>query len=267
MLHLLKLLLFFFIIIFLFTGCSQKFPEPNITSEPVESPLPEPSLNAVATSHSTEFLATEPLLNTATLAPDSNDYGKCGAGVLVEVPYFFKDVSGAISPTQVVRFQTTSDEVRRYVSVISCLVYDEGWQSNSEEVENGYENVILLFDKYGKGHSYRIIIGGHYVAPYDPTHEDITGSLNGLDDQYYHVDDWINITQDYFTSTGVRQIGVDIYLEDTDGNLSRVLKQVYQFKDTNLQIEAALRSGEGYPDQVPDGFFLFATESWLITPE
>jgi len=45
------------------------------------------------------------------------------------------------------------------------------------------------------------------------------------------------------------------------------LRQVYAFKDTNLQIEEALRTGEGYPEELPEGFFLFATESWLITSE
>lgn len=209
----------------------------------------------------------EPIIQTSTPYLADDDYDSCGSGTLVEVPYFFTDDSGTISPTQIIRFQTTSDEVRRYVSVISCLAHDEGWQSNPNEVENGYENEIIFFDKYGKGHTYRIIIGGHYITPYDPTHKDITASLNGVEKQYFEVDDWIGTTRDYFMSTGVRQIGVDIYLEDTHGALSKVLETVYQFKDTNLLIEEALRSGEGYPDDVPDDFFLFATESWLVIPD
>lgn len=226
-----------------------------------------PSNEVPAATEAIQTPSSEIAAETTTLEPDSNDYSACGNGERIAVPYFFKDVNDVVSPTQVVRFQTTTDNVRRYVSVISCLVYDEGWASDPVEVENGYENVIVFFDKNGKGHAYRVIIGGHYIAPYDPLHKDVTGSLNGVDEQFFTIDEWIAATQNYFQTTGVRQIGVDLYLEDTQGNLSRVLEQVYQFKDTNLEIEKALNSGEGYPDQVPEGFFLFATRSWLITPD
>mgnify|MGYP000871463115 FL=1 len=236
-------------------------------SNPVAPITETPDTEVSATIESTQIVPTESVTETTTPESEANDYSPCGDGERIAVPYFFKDVNDDISPTQVVRFQTTTDNVRRYVSVISCLVYDEGWVSDPAEVENGYENVIVFFDKNGKGHAYRIIIGGHYIAPYDPLHKDVTGSLNGVDEQFFTIDEWIGTTRSYFQTMGVRQIGIDLYLEDTQGNLSRVLEQVYQFKDTNLLIESSLNTGEGYPDQVPDGFFLFATKSWLITPD
>ena len=195
------------------------------------------------------------------------DYTECGTGPLIDVPFFFPDDHGTFSPTQIIQDQWTDDKVIHYVKVISCLKQDESRESDPSEVEKGIENSIVFFDKHGKGHSYRIIIGGHYVAPYDPTHKDITASVDGVQKKFYTVDEWKGITQETFASRGSRQIGLDVYLEDTQGDLSKVLKEVYQFKDVNLQIESALQSGEGYPDQVPDGFFLFAMESWLINPE
>ena len=257
--RLVRLVLVLFYLTLMLAACTENTPvAPTTVTPDTEVPV------AIVT---TQIIPTELAVETTTPEPETNDYSACGDGERIAVPYFFKDVNDVISPTQVVRFQTTTDNVRRYVSVISCLVYDEGWVSDPVEVENGYENVIVFFDKNGKGHAYRIIIGGHYIAPYDPLHKDVTASLNGVDEQFFTIDEWIGTTHNYFQSTGVRQIGIDLYLEDTQGDLSRVLEQVYQFKETNLQIESALNTGEGYPDQVPDGFFLFATRSWLITPD
>lgn len=212
--------------------------------------------------------ASEPPAGTATEnAVNPVEYEKCGSGALVELPFFFTDVYGNQSPTQIMRSQQTSDGVRRYLSLVTCLVHDQGWMSDANEVEKGYENEIIFFDKYGKAHIYRVIIGGHYIAPYDPGKKDITSSLNGVDKHNFFIADWLQATYDQFTTSGVRQIGVDLYIEDTDGNLSKVLSRVYGFRETNLQIENALRTGEGYPEEVPEGFFLFATESWLVIPE
>ena len=216
-------------------------------------------------------------LSALTLIPTSteggvetdfvNDYADCGLGTLVEVPYYFHDTNNQLSPTQLIRIQTTDDLVREYVSLSTCLKFDEGWVSDPAFVENGYQNEIIFFDKYGKGHSYQIIIGGHFIAPYDSSHKDLTASINGYDDKYYEVQEWIDITASQFKLTDVRQIGLDIYITDNQGNLSKVLSQVYKFSDTNYQIQQALQSGEGYPDTVPEGFFLFATKAWLINPE
>jgi len=220
----------------------------------------------------TEAVFSTPTLPTETASQptsgiDTSAYSECGPAGLVDVGYYFLDNKGGISPTQFVRIQKTDDEVRDYVSVITCLKNDEGWISNPSEVENGYENEIIFFDKNGMAHTYRIIIGGHYIEPYDPSHKDITASLNGVDVFFYYVQEWIDATRDHFKSNGSRQIGVDVYLDDNQGDLSKVLTQVYKFRETNLQILQALQTGEGYPDQVPDGFFLFATYSWLIQPD
>ena len=230
--------------------------------------IAEPTTTSIVMPSSTPVITTEPRIDPVEEQNSTNDYALCGDGDLIPVPFFFKDQFGNVSPTQLVRVSSTTDNVRRYISVISCLEYNEGWVSNPQEVERGYENVIIFFDKNGKGHHYRIIIGGHYIVPYDPSHKDITASNNGVDEQFISVEDWISTTKEAFLKNGSRQIGVDIYLEDNKhGDLSRVLEQVYQFRDTNLQIEEALKTGEGYPDVIPDGFYLFATESWLITPD
>lgn len=233
------------------------------------SPLPigEETLPVITTpTVSTEMVTAElptPLPESTAIAPE---YEECGTGEEVLVG-FFTDIQGNNSPTQLVRIRYTDDNVRRYASVVSCLMFDEGWKSDPEEVVNGYENVIVFFDKYGVGHQYRIIIGGHYIAPWEPGRADIVSSLNGIDTRTYSVDGWIKATREKFTTSGVRQIGVDIYLEDTQGNLSKVFNKTFSFKEINLQIEQALKSGEGYPEIVPEGYFLFATQSWLIEPE
>lgn len=204
---------------------------------------------------------------SSSTEPVTNDYSLCGNGQLINVPYFFKDDNGYLSPTQLIQTSKTSDDVRDYIAVITCLKYDDGWPSDPDEVENGYENEIVFFDSKGQEHTYRIIIGGHYVAPYDPTHKDITASLNGVEDHFLTIEEWMKASEDYFSNNGSRQIGVNIYIDDTQGNLSRVLTQAYQFRDTNWQIARALQTGEGYPEQVPEGFFLFATKAWLIYPD
>lgn len=240
----------------------------KVTVTPAPTPEPEVIVPTTLfeTAASTSTSQIEPIA-ISTGIPDGNDYAACGNGGLIDVGYYFLDNYGSISPTQFVRFKKTSDEVRDYVKMITCLKHDEGWVSSPDEVENGYENEIIFFDKNGTAHTYRIIIGGHYIEPYDPTHKDLTASLNGIDDQFYDVHDWIAATRNHFNANGSRQIGLDIYLDDTQGDLSNVLKQVYRFRETNWQIFNALQTGEGYPDQVPDGFFLFATYSWLIEPE
>ncbi len=242
-------------------------------SKPVSTVNPQ-SMGEESTQESqpTEFSTQNPeVLSTeqpiAAEGGELTDYDRCGTGNLVEVPYFFMDDYQNISPTQLIRILPTSDNVRTDAMAITCLVHEEGWQSNPDEVENGYENEIIFFDKHGKSHQYRIVIGGHYINPYDPTHKDITASVNGVDEHFFTVEEWIRITKEDFQNKGVRQIGVSIYLEDTQGNMSKVLSQTYSFRETNLQIARALQTGEGYPDQVPDGFFLFATKSWLIIPE
>jgi len=222
--------------------------EPTITSTAIKTPTDE-----IMISSSPEF--------------EENDYSLCGEGQLIDVPYFFKDENGIKSPTQLVRILPTSDGVRRYASVVSCLKFIDGWLSDPTIVERGYENEIIFFDKYGKGHSYRIIIGGHYIVPYDPSHKDITASMNGINEDFFTVEKWIDITSTQFIAMGSRQIGVKVYLDDIVGNHSGVFSKVYQFRDTNLLIEEALTTGEGYPDQVPEGFFLFATKTWLLQPD
>ncbi len=252
-----------------------------IACEPTTTPTESQPLSVTS---STNVQATDlPIIPSTDQAPTTsaqpeaapttdsgfiaNDYDQCGVGSLVEVPFYFPDINGQISPTQIMRKRTTDDGVREYVSLSTCLQKDEGWKSDPEEVVNGYENVILFFDKYGRAHAYRIIIGGHYVAPYDASHKDITASLNGVDDKYFDVQEWIEITRERFVSSGTRQIGLDLYISDTQGNLSQVLEQVYKFREINLQIQRALDNGEGYPETVPEDFFLFATKAWLINPE
>lgn len=241
----------------------------RVTPNQVSTTEPEPIVTALQTEAILSTLTSQPdPVNLTTSTPDAGDYSACGTGGLIDIGYYFKDNNGNISPTQLERIQKTSDEVRDYVEVSTCLKYDEGWISNPDEVENGYENEIIFFDKNGKAHSYRIIIGGHYVEPYDPTHKDITASLNGVDNiLFFTVQEWIDATRDYFVSTANRQIGVALYIDDNQGDLSKVLSQVYKFRETNLQIFNALQTGVGYPDQVPDGFFLFATNSWLVQPD
>ncbi|PKN90543.1 MAG: hypothetical protein CVU45_02225 [Chloroflexi bacterium HGW-Chloroflexi-7] len=262
MLFLRKSIFTLILIAFSLTACGK------VSATQVPATTPEVIINTPQTiadlTTPTSLMDSEIL---GTDAPPANDYADCGAGGLIDVGYYFKDNNGDISPTQLVRFQKTSDEVRDYVAVITCLKNDEGWISDPDEVENGYENEIIFFDKNGRAHAYRIIIGGHYVAPYDPTHKDITGSTNGIDNLFYNVQEWIDVSRNQFVSNGSRQIGVDIYLDDTQGDLSKVLTQVYSFREINLQIAEALKTGEGYPDQVPEGFFLFATDSWLIQVE
>ncbi len=206
-------------------------------------------------------------INISTSIPDGYDYSACGAGDLIDVGNYFRDNDGNISPTQLVQLKKSDDEVRDYVKMITCLKHDEGWVSTSDEVEKGYENEIIFFDKNGKAHTYRIIIGGHYIEPYDPIKKDIEASINGINRLFFYAQEWIDTTRNHFDANGSRQIGLDIYLDDTQGDLSKVLKQVYKFRETNWQIFNALQTGEGYPDQVPDGFFLFATYSWLIEPD
>lgn len=248
---------FFLVILLCSCETDQALGEVTITPEIDSEVLPSPQVTQ------TKILINLP---TETLIP--NEYHLCGPGELVPVPYFFKDVEGVISPTQVVRFKTSTDKVRRTVSVITCLQYEEGWKSDPTEVEDGYENVIVFFDKYGKSHPYRLIIGGHYVMPYDPARRDIIASTDGVNKDFYELEDWMDQVSSTFSSNGSRQIGVILYLEDTkNGDKSDVLRQVYAFKETNLLIEQALKTGEGYPHDLPDGFFLFGMESWLITPD
>lgn len=240
----------------------------KITSTQESTQEPEVIAHAIQTEAvlSTQIAPTESD-NLSTSMPDAYDYSDCGVNRLVDVGYYFMDNGGNISPTQFVQYKITEDDVRMYVKMITCLKHDEGWVSNPNEVENGYENEIIFFDKEGIAHTYRIIIGGHYIEPYDPLHKDITASSNGNGDLYFDVQEWVDATRNQFVTNGSRQIGVDLYLDDTQGDLSKVLSQVYKFRETNLQIFNALQTGEGYPDQVPDGFYLFATYSWLIQPD
>ena len=184
----------------------------------------EPTYNPLMVPASTLQITDSPMMD-AVESPGTNnlseyqetllptDYGQCGTGELIQVPYFFTDINGNISPTQFMRSLTTEDGIRKDAVLSSCLLYDSGWMSKPEEVENGYENVIIFFDKYGKGHQYRIIIGGHYIAPYDPKQKDIKSSLNGMDYHYYYIGDWIETTRGHFQENQVRQIGVSIYIE------------------------------------------------------
>ncbi len=230
-------------------------------------PSPAPAEIPVLTSSPTQESTAAPALLQTEAPQVTLEYEKCGEGELVDVPFFFTDIHGNQSPTQLMRSRETSDGVRRYLSLVTCLLNDQGWKSDPSEVENGYENEIVFFDKYGKAHTYRIIIGGHYIDPYDPIKKDITSSLNGVDERHYNIEDWLQATYDRFSTSRVRQIGIDLYIDDKDGDLSKVFSRVYAFRETNLKIEKALQTGEGYPDKVPEGFFLFATESWLVIPE
>ncbi|PKN96764.1 MAG: hypothetical protein CVU43_19030 [Chloroflexi bacterium HGW-Chloroflexi-5] len=257
-----KSIVIIFTIALSLTACGKEIPAQVPTSEP-ESTMAALETEVVLPTQTADASP----VGTSTAIPEENIYADCGPGGLIDVGYYFKDSSGNISPTQLVRFQKTSDEVRDYVAVISCLKHDQGWISNPDDIQSGYENEIIFFDKNSHAHTYRIIIGGHYVAPHNPNHKDITGSSNGIDSLFYTVQEWIDATRQHFVLNGSRQIGVDIYLDDTHGALSRALTKVYSFRETNLQIAEALRTGEGYPEQVPDGFFVFATNAWLIQEE
>lgn len=257
-----KSIITFIVIALSLTACSKVSATQGATAQP-EVIIPTLQTEAVL---STQPLPTEPA-SQPTSVTDNNSYSQCGPAGLVDVGYYFKDNNGDISPTQYGQLKPSDDNVSFWVKMITCLKHDEGWVSNPDEVVNGYENEIIFFDKNGKAHTYRIIIGGHYIEPYDPATKDIKASLNGVDYFFYNVQEWIDATRDHFLSNGNRQIGVDIYYDDNQGNLSKVLTQVYKFRETNLQILQALQTGEGYPDQVPDGFFLFANYSWLIQPD
>ncbi|MRS03359.1 hypothetical protein EG832_09080, partial [bacterium] len=150
----------------------------TVSAPQVSASQPDTYAPAVQTETISSTLNSQPAITEvseiSTSTPGGNEYAQCGSGGLIDVGYYFKDNNGIISPTQLVRFQKTSDDVRDFVSVITCLKNDEGKISNPGEVAGGYENEIIFFDKNGKAHTYRVIIGGHYIEPYDPTHKDIT---------------------------------------------------------------------------------------------
>ncbi|MCX6053953.1 MAG: hypothetical protein NTZ74_03385 [Chloroflexi bacterium] len=255
-------LLFTLTVAFVLVACA--LPSPSSTVE-VNSAAEKTSTQPVVVQAITESSA--PLLTPLGGSNATNsEYGLCGAGERI-LTGFFTDISGVNSPTQIIRTRTTSDGVRRFASVVTCLIKDVGWVSDSIEVVNGYENIIVFFDKFGKGHQYRIIVGGHYVRAWEPDRGDMVGSLNGVDIKPFSVQGWIDASSEEFLSRNSRQIGLDIYLDDTQGDLSEVFRQTYQFIDYYHQIEKALLSGEGYPDIVPDGFFVYATEAWFVQPE
>ena len=254
--------LLLFVLLLLFSACENS--ESDLLNQNSNDTIDlSPTITSVSLLEETQIT-----ISVETTTP--SEYDICGSGDLVQVG-FFKDIYDNISPTQLIRIRNTADDVRRYASVVSCLTNDEGWVSDPDEVINGYENIIVFFDKYGKGHQYRIIVGGQYVEPWEEGRADIISSKKGMesgvDKQPYSVQNWIDATKEKFISTNTRQMGFDIYLDDTSGNLSSVFIQTYQFIETNHQIEQALLTGEGYPDDVPDGFFLFATESWLLDAE
>lgn len=244
----------------LLAGCTtaEVIPTPTLvdispTIRPTRTPTQKPTPTQTPTITITP---TNTATQTLTSTPELPTYSECGA-VLYEL-LTEKDIYGQNRPTKLQK-EPFSNGPLTIVEVSACFVSDEGKKSDPQDIEEGYENKVVFYDIYGQPHIYRIILGGRSLPRHASRDEMIFADFGDLHPGFITYDQFEKGAQDLFKSRGSRQISFEFYVtDDAGGDLSDYYMKVYQNSEIYAQLVEAIKTGEGFPVEVPDGFFIWA---------
>ena len=235
----------------------EKFADTTRTPFPTHTPQPTILITQIheVTREVTKEVTREVTV-VVTASPPS--YSECGA-VIFEDYMAEKDIYGQSRPTRLLK-EEFSWGPTTLVEVAACFTSDEGKKSDPHDIEEGYENKVAFYDIYGKPYIYRIIVGGRNRALFASRDDLIFVDFGTGRAGFITYDEFERGTQDIFKSRGSRQIAFEFYVTDNaQGNLSEFFMKLYPNSEIFAQIVEAIKTGEGFPEEVPDDFFIWAT--------
>ncbi len=200
---------------------------------------------------------------TVVVTQTPPSYSECGAVIFEGLSE--KDVYGQNRPTKLWE-ENISNGPLTLAEVSACLVSDEGKKSDPGDIEEGYENKVVFYDIYGKPFIYRIIFSGRSLPEHASRDEMISADFGDLHPGFITYDEFEKRTQDLFKSRGSRQMIFQFYVTDNaKGHLSDFYLKIYPYSETYAQLVEAIKTGEGFPEEVPDGFFIWGRGARFYT--
>lgn len=193
--------------------------------------------------------------------PEMPTYSECGKVIFEFLTE--EDIYGQRRPTKL-QDEEIHNGPLTLAEVSACFLSDGGKKSDPRDIEEGYENKVVFYDIYGKPHIYRIIIGGR-TMPYHADRDNmistdipISVSESGtIEVGFVTYDEFEKGAQDLFESRGSRQVIFQFYVTDNSGILSDHFAKLYRNREIYAQLVKAIKTGEDFPEEVPDDFFIW----------
>lgn len=193
---------------------------------------------------------------TPSPTPEFPTYSECG--VIVSNLPSEKDIYGHDRPTAFVetrRFGPTTEAL-----VLGCLNDTQGKVTDPNDIVNGLETTVTFYDKYGKPHTYRLITGGERLNNKNFTGKDkiFCAELFTYGVPGYTRSGFQKLLSEYFTKNQSNEVLMFLYVKGGNGD-SPFYDRVSQNAEIYEQIVEAIKTGEGFPDNLPEDFFLYVS--------
>lgn len=241
----------------------------DITQTPFPTYTPQPTIlitevyevTREATIEVTREVTSEV---TVIVTPSPPTYAECGENILEILEFFGDDAMHRQGPTKLWE-ENISKGPLTLAMVSGCFMSNEGKKSNPRDIEGGYENKVVFYDLYGHPHIYRLIVGGRSLpqqASSDelifsqiPISETATGYIVGA----MAYDDFEERAQEYYKKLGYRVVRFELYVTDNEnGAMSDHYMRIFPNSEIYAQIVEAIKTGIGFPEELPDDFYLWA---------
>lgn len=169
-----------------------------------------------------------------------------------------RDIYGNDRPTHLIDENYLFGPVTEAI-VVACLADKEGKLTDPKDIVNGYENRIIFFDKYGKPHTYRLIIGGEHIPSVAGKERSIAGTClaDHCEKPAYSYDGFVKALSQQIEMKKSQMLIFYLYLSGGETG-SDFVERISQNTDIYLQIVEALKTGEGFPENLPEDFFIWA---------
>lgn len=240
---------------------NQMSPEDILPSDPTSSETVSPIIEQ--TVEPIEQVPTAPVLPTQTPEPTitskptveltpENPYPECGESIMDYIP-----IKTGQGPTMFMEEAITNGPLT-LAEVTGCLRNNEGKKSNPGDIEEGYENEVVFYDNDGNPHIYRVILGGRSLPTHESRDNMIFADFGTGTAGFMTYDEFEKTAQEAFSNTENRWIRLEFYQTDNDGELSDFYSRIYENSEIYSELVNAIKTGEDFPDDVPDDFFIWA---------
>lgn len=238
----------------------------DTTRTPFPTYTPQPTILVTEIYEVTHEVTREVIIEVTrevavVVTPTPPSYSDCKASE--SDPMAEKDVFGQNRPTVFLE-ENIQNGPLTLAKVSACLVSDEGKKSDPKDIEEGYENEVIFYDIFGKPYVYRLIIGGRSLPSMASRDNLIFSNIPFSNSSgrvvvgFMTYDQFEKAAQDLFKSRGSTRVNIEFYATDNaSGHLSDYYLKIFQNSEIYAQIVEAIKTGVGYPEEVPEDFFIW----------
>ncbi len=142
--------------------------------------------------------------------------------------------------------------------VVGCLADAIGKDTDPDDIVNGYENTVTFYDKYGKPHSYRLIVGGVRLSTLEGREEILAADGYTGYGASYDLSSYRDLLSRSFSKNRSNETGLYLYVSGGKG-ASAFYDKISQNSEIYQQVAEAIKTGEGFPEDLPENFYLYAS--------